>query len=241
MTASLPELAAQIREDLVSQSSERNRKSFGRFFKEPVACHGVKTPLVGKIAKSFWKTVRELDKDQIFALCQELYLSDFCEEAFVVSFWLPNLMDLLTPGDLPLFKSWLEKYLNNWAKIDGFCVQTLGGLLEKYPEQVIPELFSWAKSTHLWLKRGSAVSFIAPAKRGKFLPEIFKIADLLLEDPDDLVQKGYGWMLKEASRQHRDEVLEFVLMRKNRMPRTALRYAIELMPPELKAKAMKRD
>jgi len=52
------------------------------------------------------------------------------------------------------------------------------------------------------------------------------------------VQKGYGWMLKVAADKYRKEVFEFVMQRKDRMPRTALRYAIEKMPSELKRKAM---
>ena len=66
------------------------------------------------------------------------------------------------------------------------------------------------------------------------------IADILLEDKDDLVQKGYGWLLKEASRTHQDQVFEYVMRNKAVMPRTALRYAIEKMPEELRRKAMER-
>ena len=55
-----------------------------------------------------------------------------------------------------------------------------------------------------------------------------------------MVQKGYGWLLKEASRKHTDKVFSYVMQHKAVMPRTALRYAIELMPKELKAEAMKR-
>jgi 3-methyladenine DNA glycosylase AlkD len=67
-----------------------------------------------------------------------------------------------------------------------------------------------------------------------------EIADILLHDQDDMVQKGYGWMLKEASRTHQKEVFEYVLKHKDNMPRTALRYAIEKMPAELKNEAMKK-
>jgi len=81
---------------------------------------------------------------------------------------------------------------------------------------------------------------IIPAKHGQFLPEIIRIADRLLLDKDDMVQKGYGWMLKEASEQHPDEVYQYVLKHRKDMPRTALRYAIEKMPPEMKAEAMKK-
>jgi 3-methyladenine DNA glycosylase AlkD len=56
-----------------------------------------------------------------------------------------------------------------------------------------------------------------------------------------MVQKGYGWLLKEASRKHTDEVFAYVMRNKRSMPRTALRYAIELMPKEHKAEAMKKE
>ena len=97
---------------------------------------------------------------------------------------------------------------------------------------------TWAKSDNRWVKRASAVTLIIPARQGKFLQDIFEIADILLLDRDDLVQKGYGWMLKATSEAHQNEVFEYVMKNKARMPRTALRYAIEKMPEDLKMKAM---
>jgi 3-methyladenine DNA glycosylase AlkD len=90
------------------------------------------------------------------------------------------------------------------------------------------------------LRRASAVSLIVPARKGKFLNDIFEIADKLLVDDDDLVQKGYGWMLKVASQPHQQEVFDYVIKNKKIMPRTALRYAIEKMPRELKTRAMEK-
>jgi 3-methyladenine DNA glycosylase AlkD len=77
-----------------------------------------------------------------------------------------------------------------------------------------------------------------PARKGKFLEDIFEIADILHSDSDDMVQKGYGWMLKAASQAHQDKVFSYVMSKKATMPRTSLRYAIEKMPPELKVQAM---
>jgi 3-methyladenine DNA glycosylase AlkD len=94
---------------------------------------------------------------------------------------------------------------------------------------------SWAKSENRWLKRASAVSLIVPAKKGLFLKDALEICDmLLLADGDDMVQKGYGWLLKEESRVHQKEVFDYVVGNRLVMPRTALRYAIELMPKEFK-------
>jgi 3-methyladenine DNA glycosylase AlkD len=111
--------------------------------------------------------------------------------------------------------------------------------MQKYPAS-ITEIVSWTASSNRWLKRASAVSLIIPAKKGLFINEIFTISDHLLTDKDDMVQKGYGWMLKEAYKQHQDAVYQYVLKHRRDMPRTALRYAIEKMPPDLKTEAMKR-
>jgi 3-methyladenine DNA glycosylase AlkD len=90
------------------------------------------------------------------------------------------------------------------------------------------------------MRRAAAVTLIIPARKGKFIADIFEITDLLLLDNDDLVQKGYGWMLKAASEAHQQEVFAYVVRNKAVMPRTALRYAIEKMPADLKKTAMSK-
>jgi 3-methyladenine DNA glycosylase AlkD len=230
----------RIREDLKAGADEKTKQSFQRFFREKVAYYGVKTDIVGKIARKHWNEVKSLGKKEVFRLCEELYRSGVTEEAFVSAFWLPNMIDKFEPSDLATFKLWIEKYIDNWAKCDGLCNHTVGDFIEKYPE-CVNELKKWAKSENRWLRRASAVSLIIPAKKGGFLRDVFEISDMLLLDEDDMVQKGYGWLLKEASRKHQKEVFDYVLRNRKKMPRTALRYAIELMPKEFRAEAMKRD
>ena len=236
----MPNVITQIRADLKATTDPKTQKSFQRFFKEQVKYYGVKTETVGKIARKYWSRVKTLDKQAVFALCEELYSSDYTEEAFIVAFWLPEYLENLEPGDLATFKGWIERYINNWAKCDGFCNHTIGDLIQKYPEAAA-EVKSWAKSENRWLKRASAVSFIVPAKKGLFLEDAFEICDVLLTDEDDMVQKGYGWLLKEESRKHQTKVFDYVVKNRKLMPRTALRYAIELMPRELKEEAMKKE
>jgi 3-methyladenine DNA glycosylase AlkD len=229
----------RIRTDLKSNSDESTKKSAQRFFKEEVLHYGVKSGTVSTIAKKYWKEIKILEKTEIFDLCEGLYRSDYGEEAYIASSWVPNLADKYDRADLALFKTWIERYINNWAKCDTFCNHSIGSFIERYPE-CIEELKSWTASENRWLKRAAAVSLIIPAKHGAFLTDVFEIAGRLLTDEDDLVQKGYGWLLKEASRHHQEEVFLFVVHNKDTMPRTALRYAIELMPPELRREAMKR-
>jgi 3-methyladenine DNA glycosylase AlkD len=166
--------------------------------------------------------------------------SDFTEEAFIVSFWLPLCAKNFEKSDLETFERWIDTYINNWAKCDGFCNHTVGDFIEKFPES-IALIYVWAESKNRWLRRASAVSFIVPAKRGKHLNAVFAITDLLLRDQDDMVQKGYGWLLKEASRKHCQEVFSYVMKHKSVMPRTALRYAVELMPHSRRIRAMKTE
>lgn len=230
-------ILVQLREELKANVDPQTQKTFQRFFKENVKYYGVKVPTVTKIAKKYWKQTKNLGKPTIFGLCEDLLKTNYTEEAFVVSTWLPSYIDHLEPSDLAIFKEWVERYLDNWAKCDSFCNHTLGDLIEKYP-QTAREVKSWAKSQNRWLKRAAAVSFIVPAKKGAFLRDAFEICDMLLTDGDDRVQKGYGWLLKEESRVHQREVFDYVVKNKAIMPRTALRYAIELMPKDLKAQAM---
>jgi 3-methyladenine DNA glycosylase AlkD len=117
------------------------------------------------------------------------------------------------------------------------CNHTVGAFVELYPKH-LAGLKKWAKSKNRWLRRAAAVTLIIPARHGKFLKEVFELADILLLDADDLVQKGYGWLLKAASEAHQKEVFEYVLVHKQNIPRTALRYAIEKMPLELRRRAM---
>lgn len=233
------QLVQDIRDELKASTDQKTCASFQRFFKEPVICYGVKTATVNKIAKKYWQEAKLFSKQEIFSICEALFRSDVTEEAFVVSYWLPNLVNKFERDDLMIFERWITNYINNWAKCDSFCNHTVGDFLEKFPD-CINELKRWAKSENRWLKRAAAVSLIVPAKQGKFLQDALEISDLLLADKDDMVQKGYGWLLKEESRKHQTEVYNYVLKNRQAMSRIALRYAIELMPKELKVEAMKK-
>lgn len=231
------DLISTIRKELEQQVDEKTRDISQTFFKERVIFHGVKAAIVSKIARQRFREIKHLSKQEIFSLCEELLKSDYGEEAFIAFDWAYRLHDKYEPGDFILFEKWLDNYVNNWAKCDTLCNHTIGAFIERYP-QYIENLKRWAKLENRWLKRASAVTLIIPAKQGKFLGDIFQIADILLQDKDDLVQKGYGWMLKEASRMHQKEVFDYVMRNKRTMPRTALRYAIEKMPQDLRRLAM---
>jgi 3-methyladenine DNA glycosylase AlkD len=235
----MEELLKKIRTDLKKNSSVETAAVAQRFFKEEISCYGVKSADVGRIARKYWKEISSWKKKEIFTACEELYKSDIVEEAFIVTNWVPRLSENFTRNDLCIFKRWISLYINNWAKCDGFCNHTMGDYIEKFEED-IRELKKWAKADNIWLKRASAVSLILPARKGKYLGDVFEICDTLLMDENDMVRKGYGWLLKEASRLHQKDVFDYVVKHKDIMPRTSLRYAVELMPEETRKKAMEK-
>lgn len=228
-----------IRNELSKNADPAIRETSRRFFKDEISCYGMKTAAVTAIGKKYWKEIRSRDKEEIFSLCEELYRSGFLEEAFIASTWAHALSNRFEPGDLAVFEHWIDTWITNWAACDGFCNHAVGDFITTYPER-IADLKRWAISPNRWMRRAACVSLIVPAKHGEFLSEAFEIADLVLTDQDNMVQKGYGWLLKEASRKHTADVFTYVMRNKTVMPRTALRYAIELMPKELKAEAMMR-
>jgi 3-methyladenine DNA glycosylase AlkD len=235
------DIVEKVRALLREKSDEETRIGSRRFFKEneQILVHGVKTAVVRKIAKTAFSEIKGLPKSDIFALCDSFWKSGYIEEICAACEWSYAVRRQYLPEDFSIFEKWVDGYVNNWAACDTLCNHTVGAFIEMYPK-FIANLKGWSKSENRWKKRASAVSLIIPARKGLFLPEIFEIADTLIPDPDDLVQKGYGWMLKAASKAHQTEVFDFVVFRKEIMPRTAFRYAIEKMPPERRAEAMKK-
>lgn len=231
------EILLQVRKALLEHVDEKTRASSQKFFKETIKSYGVKTATVTQISKTFYKQIKSRSKSEIFNLCEELWRSEYLEEAFIACHWSYALHKQFESSDFLIFEKWIHQYVDNWASCDTFCNHTVGSFIDRYPES-LEALKTFTASENRWMRRAAAVSLIVPARKGRFLKEILEIAELLLLDPDDLVQKGYGWMLKAASEAHQEEIFRFVMSRKSVMPRTALRYAIEKMPEEMKALAM---
>lgn len=235
------DILADIRSELRNNREEENVLSQQRFFKEKIRCYGVRTPVVRKIAKQFFRRVQHLEKKEILSWSEALFQSGYNEEAVIAVQWAQEYVEQCTENDFILFEKWLTHFVDNWAKDDDFCLHLISPLIRKYP-RLVHSVKQWTSSENKWLRRASAVSFIISIQ-GFYVTthdihDIFDVAEMLLLDPEDLVQKGYGWMLKATSLHRQNEVFEFVLKHKENMPRTALRYAIEKMPNDLRKKAL---
>jgi 3-methyladenine DNA glycosylase AlkD len=230
-------IITDIRKALEKQSDPTTKKSAYRFFKECIDLYGVKTATVSQISKTFLKDIKDRPKKEIFDLCEILWQSGLMEESFIACHWSYSFRKSYKPSDFWLFRQWIDSYVCNWASCDSFCNRTMGEFLQMYPD-FLSKLMLFTQSKNRWMRRASAVSLILPARKGMWLDHILHTTDLLLIDNDDMVQKGYGWMLKEASKIHQNIVFDYVVKNKKLMPRTALRYAIEKMPEEMKKIAM---
>jgi len=232
-------LISQIKGELINNIDPEYREGERRFLKGAIKNFGVRLPNRRKIAAKFWPEVKKFNKADLFKLAEKMFNEGYNELTTIAGSWIWRRREKFQPEDFKNFQRWVDKYFDNWAKIDDFCTHSLSYLINKYPK-LATQLLTWTKSQNRWVKRAAAVSFIYPfGQRKKYLPVIFKVARKLLTDEDDMVQKGYGWMLKEASNHNQKEVFNFVMKHKAKMPRTALRYAIEKLPTRLRLKAMK--
>ena len=219
------DIVEKVRALLRENSNEETRIGSRRFFKEneQVLVYGVKSVVVSKIAKAAFAEIKILPKNNILAFCDILWTSGYIEEIGVACEWSYAVRRQYQPEDFSIFEKWVDDCVNNWAACDTLCNHTVGAFIEMYPK-FTADLTNWSQSKNRWKKRASAVSFIIPARKGLFLPEIFKIADTLISDPDDLVQKGYGWMLKAASDAHQTEGFRGVPKRNNAPDNVSLRH-----------------
>jgi len=229
-----------VRHELQMAVKEHTVIDTGRFFKEDVMFYGLKSPVIRTIAKRSFNGLADRKKETVFLLCELLWQSGYLEETAIACLWSHAVRGQYKPGDFQVFERWINHYVTNWAACDMLCNHTVGDFLMMYPGH-LSELQRWAASENRWMRRAATVSLIIPARKGLFTEHILRLADILLKDPDDMVQKGYGWMLKVTSQSNQQLIFEYVMQNKFQMPRTALRYAIEKMPRKLRDEAMRKD
>ncbi|MDR1338133.1 MAG: DNA alkylation repair protein [Rickettsiales bacterium] len=229
----LKDIRAQLRKNADPAIAESSK----RFFKEEIKTYGFKSADVSKIARAYFPQIDKMKKSEVFELCDDLVKSDYMEEFSIACEFCYRRHRDFEKSDFKIFEKWVAAYVNNWAKCDTFCNHSVNALVEKFPE-LVSDIKKWSKSKNRWVRRASAVIFILSARRGRFVDDVFEIAEKLLTDPDDMVQKGYGWALKAAGEFAPKRVYDFVTARVATMPRTAYRYAIEKLPADMRKKAM---
>ena len=126
-------------------------------------------------------------------------------------------------------------FVNNWDLVDSSCHQILGHFYWKKDKTIFYKL---ADSGHLWRQRVAMISSFFWIKKGEF-SDALALAEKLKNHPHDLIHKAVGWMLREIGNRNFEVEFEFLKKHYQTMPRTALRYAIEKFPEELRQDFLK--
>ena len=221
----MDKIISKIRSELKNNIDLKYKKGVYNYFKEQIKPYGVRTPIARKIAREN----RIKDFNKTIQICEKLLDSKYFEEGIIAFTLMSHFKKKFDKTTFKLFETWVDKYVHNWAWCDFLSSDLIAGCITNHPE-LVKELIKWTDSKNKWKKRSAAVSLVPHARKGRFLPEIFEISLKLISVRDDMVEKGMGWLLKEASKSKQEEIIDFVKKHENQMTRTTFRYAIEKIP-----------
>lgn len=212
--------------------------SFQRYFKEPIAAYGLpNAPLKEWRLAFFARVTPHWTLPDAIAFC-DLMVEDPHLEARAVGFrMVADFVDDAGPELLDEAHRWLEEACGNWGLVDNLAPSMVSPLVRKYPK-LVKDVKRWTASENQWVRRGAPVAFVSLVDDPKLRRHAYDIATKLLDDDEDLIHKAVGWMLREAGKVDRDELEAYLLEKGPRVPRTALRYAIEKFPKEDRKRIM---
>jgi 3-methyladenine DNA glycosylase AlkD len=135
-----------------------------------------------------------------------------------------------------LFELYIRRHdrINNWDLVDRAAPYVVGAYLTDKPRDV---LYRLARSANPCERRTAIVSTYYFIRDGD-IDETFRIAELLVADENDLVQKAVGSWIREAGKKDQRRLVRFLETHSASMPRTMLRYAAEKLPARTRAKFM---
>lgn len=131
-----------------------------------------------------------------------------------------------------LFDLYLKRHdrLNNWDFVDRGAYNIIGEYLLDKPRDA---LYKLANSKNIWERRTAIVSTYAFIKKGE-IEDTFKIAEILLNDNEELINKAVGSWIREAGKKDKPKLINFLNQFASKMPRVTLRYAIEKLDEQEK-------
>lgn len=188
---------------------------------------GVANPDLRKLSKQFWAEVRA---DEL----AQLLLDSIHEVRLLAVFMLVEKFNKTKP--VAAKEQWVNLYLkcvegiNNWDLVDSSAHLILGRWLEDKPRDL---LYEFALTDHLWKQRIAMIATAWYIRKGDFA-DALKIAEILMHHTHDLIHKAVGWMLREIGNRDFKTEEAFLKQHYKTMPRTALRYAIEKFPEDLR-------
>ncbi len=127
-----------------------------------------------------------------------------------------------------------RRQVSNWNLVDSSAPYIVGPYLAARDHAVLYEL---ARSEVLWDRRIAVLATFAFIRNNDF-GDTLSLSEALLADPQDLMHKACGWMLREVGKRNAQVLEGFLRKHQHHMPRTMLRYAIERCPPAVRSAVM---
>jgi 3-methyladenine DNA glycosylase AlkD len=128
-----------------------------------------------------------------------------------------------------------RKAINNWDLVDVTTPNIVGEYSLNKPKKDRSFLYKYAKSKNMWERRIAILATWRFIKHGQ-IADTLNISKILLSDKEDLIHKATGWMLREVGKVDEKALRKFLDANIEKMPRTALRYAIEKFPEKERKK-----
>jgi 3-methyladenine DNA glycosylase AlkD len=221
-------IAAHIRRLLKDGGSAPHAEGVQWFFKEEIKSRGWRTAELRKVAIRFRRTIiREQSTAFLVRVADRLFRGRVLEEKVFAVLLLEKATAQFGDAEFRLFSSWLNR-VSSWADHDGLVHYLIAPMIAARPSRA-KVVFVWAKSRHRWHRRGACVALIQGARQRMFLPQIKRLSRLLLNDQDDMVQKGLGWLLRETVKHDAARGIPHLLQIRHKAPRLVLRTACETL------------
>lgn len=189
--------------------------------------YGITSADFRNVMKKYKNSFKELKSSEAITLINQFYNSGIEDQIYAGNFIATLRYEIFNPTNLKMLDRALDNF-HTWGTIDDFCVHVLEPLIKKYPTQIFALLKKWNCSKNMWKRRASVVAFTRKAGEcGLFTDQALELCDNLIGDPEDLVQKGVGWALKDTMRGDKKKVLEYVKkLRKQRASAVITLYAL---------------
>ncbi len=227
--------AAEFIKKISEFITEQERGKLEKFFKGNdgrTKALGVKFGIVFKTAKEFTNmSIAEINK----LLDSEYY--EVRMGAAAIMDYQARKKKISEADHQVLFDLYLARHdrLNNWDFVDRASYNVVGRYLEKKPRDILYQL---ANSDNTWERRTAIVATYHFIKQGD-LDDTFKIAEILIHDEHELINKAVGSWIREAGKKDEKRLKEFLDKHAATMPRITLRYAVEKFSKQDKEHYMK--
>jgi len=225
--------AAEIRAILTSRGSAEHAKGVQWFFKEDIQSRGWHTAALRAFARERRREIlKEHALEFLVKVADLLFTGRVLEEKIFAILLLEDLTSKMDNRHFLLFESWLDR-ISTWADHDGLVHYLIAPMIAADRKR-LPRVFEWGKSPDRWHRRAACVALIQGRQQREYFAQTCRLANSLVHDQDEMVQKGLGWLLRVTAKATPGKTVPYLLKIRARAPRLVLRTACETLSPSQK-------